>query len=78
MGRKLLCLSLLLAFSFYFISPVEATREAEIRELEERIDALEEGRGFRPPRADWLEIEGEVRIDLIVPQEADSYVYFND
>lgn len=74
MGRKLLCLSLLLAFSFYFISPAEATGGAEIRELEERIDALEEGKGFRPPRADWLKIGGEVRLDLIVPQEVDSYV----
>ncbi len=54
MGRKLFCLSLLLVFSLYPVSPAEA--DVAVR------------------RADWLEFGGELRLDMIVPEEAESYV----
>jgi hypothetical protein len=66
-----------LALSFSLISTVEAGEVggAKIKELEERIKALEEVRGFRPVRADWLKMGGEMRLNLIVPEEAESYIY---
>lgn len=30
--------------------------------------------GFRPDRAEWLEFGGEARMDIIVPEKADSYI----
>jgi len=33
--------------------------------------------GFRPDRAEWLEFGGEMRMDFIVPEEVESYVYLD-
>ncbi len=43
----------------------------DIRALEERIKVLEDDRrGLRPERADWLELGGDLRFNLVVPESA--------
>jgi len=82
MGKKIVCLSLSLLLLLFVVVPL--AKAGKVEDLEKRIEALERQlkaergsiTGFRPMKAEWLEIGGELEYEFIdTEHESDSATF---